>query len=137
MLYIALAVSICSLIVTILGFLTLWFGIISTMKEDISRLSTKEEVTWAVISPHLANIIHQPTHFRRDYLMDELERGRLDNKQDELVELEKHLDDMIAEAIYNKDPMKEMIGALAKVHVKRLLLDLQPRKRTWLMRKFQ
>jgi hypothetical protein len=137
LLYVALGVSIASLVATIFTFATLWFGVIAAMKEQIARLVTKEEVTWAVIAPHLANIIHQPTHFRRDFLMDELEQGKLNNKPKELQELNHHLDVMIQEAIVDKDDMRQIIGALSKAHVQRLLLDLQPRKRTWFMRLFQ
>jgi hypothetical protein len=37
------------------------FTTISGMKETIARLVAKEEMTWAVIAPHLADIIRQPT----------------------------------------------------------------------------
>lgn len=136
MLYLGIGISAGSLILSILGFATLWFGVIASMKEAIARLVTKEEVTWAVISPHLANIIHQPTHYRRDFLMAELEAKRLNDKSQELLELDEWLRIMIIEAIENEDQMKQMVGALARAHVARLLLDLQPRKRTWLMRLF-
>ena len=134
---VGLIISIFTLVLSTFGFITLWFGVIAAMKEDIARLVTKEEVTWAVISPHLANIIHAPTHFRRDFLMDELEKGHLNTKPAELKELNEHLDLMIDEAIENKDPIKEMLGAIAKAHVTKLLIDNEPRKGTWLSRLFK
>jgi hypothetical protein len=69
-------------------------------------------------------------------LMDDLREGRLNNKPEELHKLLDQLDLTIVEAKQRKDTMKQFTAALAKAHVKGLLMDLEPKPKTWFQRLF-
>jgi hypothetical protein len=55
------------------------------IRAQIAMLTKAQEVSWAVIAPHLANIIHSPVHKDRDSLVDGLIASRLN--EDELLAL--------------------------------------------------
>ena len=70
--------SIISIFLTTLGFLFLWFGIISGMKERISRLETKMELFWKAIENNVSALLKTfPTNINKDVLLDKLSNGEL------------------------------------------------------------
>jgi hypothetical protein len=45
---------------------------IDGMLHRLSQLESSIEVFWKMVGPHLANVIHSPTHHRRDELVEKL-----------------------------------------------------------------
>uniref|UniRef100_A0A6M3LFC5 Uncharacterized protein n=1 Tax=viral metagenome TaxID=1070528 RepID=A0A6M3LFC5_9ZZZZ len=80
----------------ILGVVTLtftmivnYFAFVSKTNGRLTRLESRVDVFWKVLEPHLANIIHSPTHPRRDKLVDKLVNKSLTDGED--VELKQLL----------------------------------------------
>jgi hypothetical protein len=82
---------------------------------DIASIKKQQEVFWTVIQPHLAAIIHSPTHKRRDELVDKLITDQIGF--DELVELEP----MLHQEANNGVAEKRLPAALLSARVQILL----------------
>jgi len=70
------------------------FGYAVKTNGRLTRLEEQYKLFWAVIQPHLANIIHSPVHTRRDELVEKLVTENI-NEQ-ELSELNRLLKECIS-----------------------------------------
>lgn len=64
--------SLISLIVAVLGLSLQHFLIIGNIKERLAALETKTEVFWRMAEKQMAKMLKQPTHRRKDDLLDKI-----------------------------------------------------------------
>jgi hypothetical protein len=83
----------------------------SKSDERLAKLEVANEVFWKVLDPHLASIIHSPTHKRRDELVDKL----LDNSIS-YAEL-KELDCLLKIAVDEEKGDKKFVYLLLVIRV--------------------
>jgi hypothetical protein len=92
----------------------------------LTRMETKMELFWNAIGTSMANLIKQPTHFRKDELMDKLIPKNLphlpESNIDELVELKLILKDELITLQEIKDP-KSIAYSLAIAYIDQILYD--------------
>jgi hypothetical protein len=110
--------------VVIFGIAAAWYRGLSglskrlgQLNERTTRLEAESRLFWTVLQPHLAEIIHSPTHPRRDFLVDQFNETEMNNE--ELVELAELLDVNIKE---NCDTAKRLASALLLGRVEAALL---------------
>lgn len=119
--------SICALIISVLGIAATYFGFVLKINDRQSSLETKvgermakveatNEVFWKVLSPHMAEIIHSPTHRDRDELVDKLVHNMLTTP--EASRLVFMLEENIRE---NDDNGKKLASAFLLARVKALI----------------
>jgi hypothetical protein len=89
----------------------------------ISRLETKMELFWNAVGDVIKNMIKQPTHFRKDELMDKLLDKRDSNISNmELVELKTILHSELPELKIQKSS-QSLAYALALAYIDQILYD--------------
>lgn len=70
---------------TILGiviqFLITYFGFLIKIKSDIAVLKTQIGPFWNMVEKNLPNLLHSPTHKRKDELLDKMQNGKLDKRE--------------------------------------------------------
>lgn len=144
-----LYLSISSIVVAILGVLVTYFGFVIKVREDIasisstcisrakvtdclpqlqsdmSKLLANDAVWWQVLGPRMGEIIHSPTHIRRDTLMDEWLAAKGNIPLSDLLELRDELEQMIVESRAGDNVNLQLIGAqlLNRVEGEILALD--------------
>jgi hypothetical protein len=64
--------SISALIISVLGLAATYFGFVIKISERMTKVETNNDVFWKILEPHMAQIIHSPTHQERDELVDKL-----------------------------------------------------------------
>ena len=67
-----IALTILSVIITLA---IAYFGFVKDIIQRLTKLEANDKLYWTAISPHLATIIHSPTHKERDELVDKLVAG--------------------------------------------------------------
>ena len=93
---------------------------IDDLQKQVSALQAHNDVFWKVLEPHLAAIIHSPTHKRRDLLVDKLVSCEI------TYEETKELEILLAEAVLeNKDESKKLAAALLLARARSILLSAQ------------
>lgn len=107
---------------TVLGLLSQHFLVLSKMKERLSALETKIELFWKVVEKKMVDSLKQPTHQRKDSLIDKLKGGGL--VLEEAVELRDILDG--ESECHNGCPNVAYILVLARLEA--LIYDLRKRK---------
>jgi hypothetical protein len=92
----------------------------------LTRMETKMELFWNAVGTSMSKLIKQPTHFRKDELMDRLvaeNRSHLpESTIDELVELKLILKNELVELQEAKDP-KSLAYSLAIAYIDQILYD--------------
>jgi hypothetical protein len=94
-------------IATIIAIVGAVYKIFGTLSNRITTLEADSRLFWTVLQPRLAEIIHSPTHPRRDLLVDRFNESDL--SVGELIELAGLLDLNIRE---NCDTAKRLASAL-------------------------
>jgi hypothetical protein len=89
------------------------------IKRDLGTIKGQSEIFWRVIEPHLAQIIHSPTHKRRDELVDKLVEDKINLT--EAQELTQHLELAIQE---NHVEGKKLAAALLLVRTKNKINEI-------------
>jgi hypothetical protein len=109
-----------SIVLTVFGIaitLTIaYFGFVKDVVQRLTKLEANDKLYWAAISPHLATIIHSPTHKDRDSLVDKLVDGSITRM--EAMELACMLEQNIHE---NHDEGKKLASALLLARTKMLI----------------
>ena len=78
------------------------------IQREVNRLAADTTTFWRILEPSLSNIIHSPTHKRRDDLVDQFVEGKLNETH--LLELRSYLKDLLNEV--PRDSVKHLAGAL-------------------------
>ena len=60
-------IAIC---VSVITFLFLQFGIITTIRERLASVETKVDIFWQAVGSQVKDMLKQPTHFRKDDLLE-------------------------------------------------------------------
>ena len=96
----------------------------STLQESrLSRLEVKMELFWNAVGDAVKNLIKQPTHFRKDELMDKLlDKRDTDMSNVELVELKLILHSELPELKIQKSS-QSLAYALALAYIDQILYD--------------
>jgi hypothetical protein len=95
------------------------------MQRDVGKLSADAETFWRILEPSLSNIIHSPTHKRRDDLVDLFVAGKLGETR--LRELRVYLKDLLHEE--PNESVKHLAGALLLGRVEAQLTILSAQQR--------
>lgn len=82
------------------------------MLADLAKLNAADEVFWKVLGPSLGEIIHSPSHIRRDQLMDEWLAAKGDVSEADLRELRDELEQMLDEADAGNAIGVRLVGAM-------------------------
>jgi len=118
---------IVAIALAVIGPVTLYLGLIVSMREDIATLMSDRETFWRILGPPLANIIHSPEHVRRDTLTDGLRDRTL--SLEELLELKPLLEEQIAQAQEEKNFYDQFAGAMLLVLAEQQISDYQRRRK--------
>ena len=73
----AVIIAIIAVVLTILGLASQHFLVISGIKERLSALETKIGLFWKVVERKMADSLKEPTHARKDLLIDLLKNGTI------------------------------------------------------------
>lgn len=130
-----------SLIVSLIGIIWQYFGWIIGIRKDmgtmaldwkteygaqesrLSRVEVKMELFWNAVGDVVKNLIKQPTHLRKDVLMDKLLDKRDSNISNmELVELKTILNSELPELKKQKSS-QSLAYALALAYIDQILYD--------------
>jgi len=110
----------------VLGPVSMYLGIIVGIREDIAALRADNATFWRVLAKPLSDIIHSPTHKRRDELVDGLVADHLDVP--ELVEVRGLLEAMVNCAAAEKDTVNQLAGALLLALAETQIAERQRRR---------
>jgi hypothetical protein len=119
--------SICALVISVLGLAATYFGFVlkitnrqsdfeTKIGERMAKVEANNAVFWQVLSPHMANIIHSPSHQERDELVDKLVHNVLTTQ--EAIRLVCMLEQNIKE---NGDSSKKLASAFLLARVEALI----------------
>jgi len=95
-----------------------YFGFVNKLTDRLSKVEARTELFWVVLEPHLAGIIHSPTHATRDELVEKLVKKTITN--DEILDLNQLLTEITQKG---KPDDKYLAAALLLARVKILILE--------------
>jgi len=90
---------------------------VGTLQFEFKELKAKQDIFWKIIEPHLAGIIHSPTHPRRDELVQKLVEKRI-----ELYEL-RELIPLLEYEANNSVAEKKLSAVFLLARTQMLLID--------------
>jgi hypothetical protein len=96
-----LILSISAIVLTVVGLLFQHFAVIMGIEKRITALETKMELFWKIVGEAVKDIVHHPTEYRMDYLIDNMDTL---NKE-ELCELKDMVIVKKKECLKNKDAL--------------------------------
>jgi hypothetical protein len=118
----------------IVGLVAYYMRAVASVSERVACLESDNKVFWSVITPHLANLIHQSSAPRRDDLVQRFTDGK-NLSREEMTEMM-----LLLQAVSEdpgRDPGKRLAAALlvakAEMRINRLrerACDVEPRR--WL-----
>lgn len=77
--------AVTAIVVTIVGLLVQYFGVIAGMKERLSSLETKVDLFWKVVEDKVTQILKSPNYFDKDLLLDKMRDRSLSLKEAEAL----------------------------------------------------
>jgi hypothetical protein len=116
--------TIIGAVVVVAGVFVAYFRQVIKISERVSCLESDNKVFWQVISPHLAQLIHQSSAPRRDELVERLTTGQ-ELDRSELEELLVLLRAIVMDPA--KAPEKQLAAALLAARTEQQITRLRTR----------
>jgi len=81
-------IAIAAVIISVLGFITTYFGFIIRITERLAKIETKTNLFWGMVEEKVAGSLKQPTHKVKDDLLDKLTVKNINSEEiDELLDI--------------------------------------------------
>ena len=81
-------IAIAAVIISVLGFVTTYFGFIIRITERLAKIETKTNLFWGMVEEKVAGSLKQPTHKVKDDLLDKLTVKNINSEEiDELLDI--------------------------------------------------
>lgn len=126
----SVTLAIVSISLTVMGFLFLWFGVVSRILQRLTKVETRGDLFWKIVEDKMVEVFHSPEHPRRDELMDRWRDKQLGLEEAiELRLLVNHAFDLT-----NGDDPRKMAAALILGKLEQDIVDLEEescRKPRW------